>query len=369
EPLKSGVIELVSNAQDSMIEAGKLHDPIFLIKENGHVTIKDTGLGMSPEFMDEKYIDFGHSSKERSEYTTGHFGIGRLAILGYVNNYTVTSYYEGMKRVYLITSDDNDTPGKSLLIEEPTEEINGVEVTFRLDSKDNTLLESVITERLMFFPNLILKGSFYINNNYKIFDYKNFKFCGRNASLNILHGYNVYPVNWSYFKEFSYFKYIPLSLSFDITDPIEPVPSRTELKWDNKTIELIKNKFVLVEQELKDIMFSQLKRTSSFPEWCINSYHSFKLGDRNITSLEKSEFFYTGDIDKNMLSEYRKMWSTFYYIDEAENILDLREKDKVFLSQKKDHLKYRRSFRDLKFLRLRHTKGYPENLRSYRYSS
>lgn len=69
--------ELLNNAWDSEIDAG-IENPSPKIKyEDGTITISDKGTGMSKDFMFNKYISAGFSTKSHTNAFIGSFGVGR----------------------------------------------------------------------------------------------------------------------------------------------------------------------------------------------------------------------------------------------------------------------------------------------------
>ena len=69
--------ELLNNAWDAELEAG-IKSPSPKIKyEDGTITISDKGTGMSKDFMLNRYISAGDSTKTGSNNFIGGFGVGR----------------------------------------------------------------------------------------------------------------------------------------------------------------------------------------------------------------------------------------------------------------------------------------------------
>lgn len=70
--------EYCSNAVDSMRAAGKENEPIIVkltqVDNGSMLSIKDTGLGMSPTTMKNIYFNYLDSTKEESDLDIGAFG-------------------------------------------------------------------------------------------------------------------------------------------------------------------------------------------------------------------------------------------------------------------------------------------------------
>ena len=87
KPLESFLRETISNAYDSHIEAGKPDTPIILMikstKDNYYggsgkydISVRDYGVGISPERFQKIYTNIGSSTKRESDDYIG--GWGRL---------------------------------------------------------------------------------------------------------------------------------------------------------------------------------------------------------------------------------------------------------------------------------------------------
>lgn len=74
EPEKSFIRETVSNAWDSHIEAGTTDIPILVELKDGNVSIRDFGVGLSPDRFKEIWCNIGSSTKRESNDFIGGFG-------------------------------------------------------------------------------------------------------------------------------------------------------------------------------------------------------------------------------------------------------------------------------------------------------
>jgi len=129
--------EVSTNAIDACLAADlpirfKSHVPTQL---EPWFSVRDFGTGLSKEDMTGLYSTFGASTKRESNVYNGTFGIGRMSMLAYAPSFTVTSYYNGTKYNYLISTADG-LPSIVLLGSEPTKEPNGLGVKVSVQQAD-----------------------------------------------------------------------------------------------------------------------------------------------------------------------------------------------------------------------------------------
>jgi len=103
--------EYSSNAWDAHREAGKADLPIkvtlpTILKPT--LVIRDYGLGLSDSDVMLVYTQYGKSSKRNTDDMVGAFGIGCKSAFAYTDQFTVTSWYEGVKSVYVAVLDESN---------------------------------------------------------------------------------------------------------------------------------------------------------------------------------------------------------------------------------------------------------------------
>jgi hypothetical protein len=131
--------ELSTNAIDACIAAEKtpkfdVHLPTML---EPHFSVRDYGQGLSEGDLLGLYSTFGASTKRESNDFNGVFGIGRMSCLAYATSFEVTSYLNGMKYSYLVTTDEG-IPQMVKFGEALTTEPNGLCVSFNVKPSDTS---------------------------------------------------------------------------------------------------------------------------------------------------------------------------------------------------------------------------------------
>jgi hypothetical protein len=157
-PAESCVRELVDNSRDAMVEAGKAHLPVEIFVGPNSFSVKDRGIGLTPEQITEIYTVYGESSKRDTNSQTGQLGIGSKTPWAISSIFTVESITNKIKRTYQAYINDTNTGAITLTSEEETDEENGVtiQVPFRL--KVEHLAPAVAWRHLSGIPTPIVYG-------------------------------------------------------------------------------------------------------------------------------------------------------------------------------------------------------------------
>lgn len=130
--------ELSTNAYDAHVSSNNPHP--FLVKLPNHsdpnFTVRDYGTGLSQEDMETLYKTYGASNKNDSNDFVGCLGLGSKSPFAYSKSFTSTSYFNGMKYVYVASLDESGEPSLNLFHTEETSEPNGLEVSFAVKNYD-----------------------------------------------------------------------------------------------------------------------------------------------------------------------------------------------------------------------------------------
>ena len=112
KPVLAVIREIVANGLDANSEANATRKVEVTVPSTmtPHFVVRDFGGGLSQEDVFGLYSKYGKSTKRSSNNYIGAFGIGKFAPLSYGSNFTVVSYYGGVKTSYnVFVNEDDDT--------------------------------------------------------------------------------------------------------------------------------------------------------------------------------------------------------------------------------------------------------------------
>lgn len=259
-PEQSFVREIVSNAWDSHVEAGNTDTPVLIRLDNttNSITVRDFGVGLSPERFEHIYCNIGSSTKRESNDYIGGFGIGRFSALACSNIVYITSYYKGKAYYYIMTKDGNNIT-TNLVATLDTAEKDGVEVTLKNCSNFNNYYLAL--DYISFFPNIYIDCEGVIKNrinNSKVKYYNNFAVSTLNIRHKLLLGNVLYPLDTTFLdSEASNFiddiSNTGIVIRFKVGE-LNITPNRENIIYTNSTKELINSRIHEVKKEIISIV-------------------------------------------------------------------------------------------------------------------
>jgi hypothetical protein len=134
--------EYGANALDAQRSVGKgdvpfsVHIPNALSPE---FKIRDYGPGLSRDDVFNVYCKYGASTKRDSDDYVGMLGIGSKSAFAYTDSFTVTSWHNGVKSVYVALIDESNKGTMNLLSEELIDDTSlesGIEISLAVDNGD-----------------------------------------------------------------------------------------------------------------------------------------------------------------------------------------------------------------------------------------
>lgn len=132
--------EYSANAWDEHRAAGIPDRPIKVVLPTALesiLRIRDYGRGLSEEDVFDVYTQYGSSTKRQSDDVVGCLGIGSKSAFAYADTFTVTSWHEGWKSIYVAVLDESNVGTMSLQWRCPCDPSEtGVEVSIPVQAAD-----------------------------------------------------------------------------------------------------------------------------------------------------------------------------------------------------------------------------------------
>jgi ferritin len=253
------VRELSSNAFDAQIAASRGDKPFDLQLPNlldPTFSVRDYGTSLSHDDIMGLYTTVFQSTKEDTNNAVGKFGLGSKTPFAYTDSFTVTAFMRGTKRVYGAYINVNGIPQISLMASEDTNELDGLMVSFPVNSKDCEQFR-VETERVVrgfdVKPN-VRGNQIDVSEVEPIYTGSCFKIFKGHGVPRVRQGCVIYPINttnlpkpWNVAHENIFNTNI--LIDFPIGD-LDVTPSRETLSYDDVTIKNIMDRAALIDAEI-----------------------------------------------------------------------------------------------------------------------
>lgn len=266
-PEQSFIREIVSNAWDSHVEAKNTDTPVIIrLKKNSYsdysITIRDYGVGLSPERFETIFCNIGSSTKRDSNDYIGAFGIGRFSALSCSNSVYITSYYNGTEYHYIMVKSGNCIT-TNLVLEKPTEEKNGVEITIRGVHILDKYIEAL--DYIVFFPNIYIDSAFHNSiNTTKIKRFTNFAAANISIRHKLLLGNVLYPLDKTILsnetREFiDNINNTGIVVSFNVGE-LDITPNRESIIYTSSTIKKIEDRIIQAKREIEGLIDKKITK-------------------------------------------------------------------------------------------------------------
>lgn len=302
DPYGSIVRELTSNAVDATVEAGNT-EPVmvgFETDETGtSLIIKDNGVGISKDRAKNVFAKMLASTKEDSADQIGSWGLGRLSAFSYTDMFYVLTNYKGVNYTYVMVKKELGFR-MELMNEVPTEEPNGTTIKIPINYGDKGKFETAIKEQLAYFNNIYYVG-IDVDNDYKIYEGKSFKFNNRKpiSRIHICLGNVYYPINHSKVgipadKEGNRYNdgfesNCSVGLKFNIAE-LPVTPSRENILYTDEAVKAINNKYKEFLAETEELYNRKAEDTDNLEEVYKSHQNSIKnlyLGEEDYICLNR----------------------------------------------------------------------------------
>jgi hypothetical protein len=142
------VREVLCNAWDAHIAAGRTDKPIKITLTSNLLEIRDYGLGIPKESIGQIYGTYGNSTKKNDGLQTGGFGLGCKAPFAYTDHFEVESFCNGERTIYALSKSSAERmgkPGITPLVTLPTDE-TGLRVSIPVHNRDELAFRELIQE-------------------------------------------------------------------------------------------------------------------------------------------------------------------------------------------------------------------------------
>ena len=259
DTIMAGIREYSTNAVDACIAAGlkpkfKVHIPTML---EPHFSVRDYGTGLSDEDIKGLFSTIGASTKRNSNDFNGVFGIGKMAALAYGTEFTVSSYFNGAKISYVVTTQQG-LPKMVSMGSVKTDEHNGLEISYEVKQKDiDTFVDRcekvyryfdhkpITNVELDYKPErIVISGS-----DWRLEESSGYSYGHRDYALAIT-GNVAYKIDASPFNDASISRLLESNMRFDV--PLGAVsinPGRESLSLDEGSIAYLTNRFKAAQKE------------------------------------------------------------------------------------------------------------------------
>lgn len=296
--------ELSANAYDSQVQNGNPEQPFDVHLPNWSnpiFWIRDYGVGMSDEKIDEVYRWYGNSDKDDSNNYVGCLGLGSKTPFCYhTRTFTVDSWHGGYHRVYNAFIGEDGKPKIVKASEERSDEPTGVKISLPAHSSDRHEFEISAEEAYTYYkvrPNFIDRA-FSVNNVEYII--KTDKWGIRDndhEGPQVVMGQVAYPVSYSDSKLTDIQKSVlDRNGSLDIFVDIGEVnidASREGLSYDNRTKRLIQFRVNDVIKHIASLVQKEIDQSSNL--WDARISLERKVKDKYLNRLlDASQVTYKG---------------------------------------------------------------------------
>lgn len=322
-PIKVLIQEYLCNARDANREAGS-DRPIEVYtpsKFNQSFEVRDYGIGISPERMENVFIRYGESTKRGNNLQTGGFGIGAKSGWSYSDSFSITTVTkEGdnhVKRFYSAIIDETEKGslikiGEDEIVDEPT----GTRIIVPIKEKDVNLFQSYARQTTCFWKEDVViigentrckydqsivryRGDLWTlhpkSDSGSIFgEYSNHYRC-----LAIVDGiqYDIKPDAISDCEEMKQTSLLNdifnnRFLLFFNTGDLNISANREELYYDDKTKSAIISRLKLIEQEFLGVVSAKLNVAPDYLT-LIDMWNDFTSTNLNLNEKSQNSFLST----------------------------------------------------------------------------
>lgn len=289
--------EYSTNAVDAHVEAGKAKLPIKVTlpsRFNSVFKVRDFGLGLSDQDIQDIYAFYGESTKRKSNQLIGQLGLGSKSAFAYGDNFVITSFVDGVKTTYNAFIDASQIGQIAKLASEPTSEQNGVEISIAVNEHDIQAFHDKACNLFRYFKvKPEIDGAvFNYDAQTPIIEGQNWRVLG-GVSVAIM-GNIGYPLDnhWSNDSSITNALSAGIEIDFNIGD-LEISASREKLQYTDNTKKAIKDKLANITKEIVQqindkfancsTLLDAMKLYGQVMDYGSSFYHLRNLVTKNLT--------------------------------------------------------------------------------------
>jgi len=314
--------ELSCNAYDSMVQSGNADTPFTVhlpSKLEPFFSVKDKGLGLSPEDVLGLYSTYFASTKTEDNNTTGAFGLGSKSPFSYSKAFDVIAHWEGQVRTYSVFMDDEGIPTMAELACVPSDEENGIEVKIAVRQDDYEEFRTKAATALRYFatlPTVVGYSGFEFNKHSDTATITDKFIVDRSGSgLTAVQGNVAYKVSRSQIEMKldraceNFLSRHAVTLFFDIGD-LDIAANREEVRYDDETVQNIADTAEAAFQNYLEALNEEINKMDTTG----SRYGVYKmLADKFTNSHSLKQIAGTFEFDSEMVNEWMKDGGTIDY--------------------------------------------------------
>lgn len=263
--VRAVIREISCNAYDAHVAAKNpnpfsVHLPTYL---EPWFSVRDYGIGLSEDDVRNLYTTYFTSTKTESNEYIGALGLGSKSPFCLVDSFSVTSFFNGEKKVYTCFKDNSGEPQVALLTSELSDEPNGLEVLVPGLEGRRDEFNSEAVEVFSYFDKMpeinnsgVIESISHLRTRY-VLQGDGFAFTQSYGTPKAVMGNVAYDIPYNYIGDLGMTGYVRFAigdLNFD--------PGREKLSLDDKTVAKLKERLAEVSDSISE---QSLKLVESQP--------------------------------------------------------------------------------------------------------
>lgn len=308
DPIRAIIRELIANGIDSHKMAGCPDRPVKVTlpsRLDEMFAVRDYGVSMTHDFIMTRFSTAMDSTKDESNDEIGGFGLGGKTPFVYTDMFQIRCFLDGEVRLYTAYLNEQGWPCVSLMNKSPTDEENGVEVSFPVKPQDNVTFEAKAAYVCATLPvrpeckSAYLKSALESLDTARITINEDCYLIGYNRTfpygIYAVMGGIPYPIDLGQLNLPKVVKerigrYMSGSffINFDIGELL-PTPSRESLQFTDETKAALVKKLTKVCLDIHKIVEDVMKNTTLYGRlmFCYQGYYEHSQANANGTSEQK----------------------------------------------------------------------------------